>query len=532
MRKIVWLIIFVILSFESFANNISISNVNICNQDIVNHCTFIEFDISWENSWRVATGPSNWDASWVFIKYRLKNSTIWNHASLNWVDGTGSGDGHTVPANAAISSSNDDGMGHSKGIFIYGNTEFPQGSVSYTGVKLRWNYGFDGVSDTDSIEYCVMAIEMVYVPQGSFYVGDGTSISIRGQFESGTSGAALQITSEGALTLGGGGAGSLGNNNALGMAVGYKDDFNDVDSQTLPADFPKGYNAFYCMKYEITQEQYVVFLNKLDRTQQNVRTNTNLSSGTTSVTNRYVMSNSATIISRNGVRCDASIHSSDPISFYCDYNGNDIANESDDGQNISCNWVNWADLAAYLDWAALRPMTELEYEKACRGTLSAVANEYAWGSSSIAKATGISNSGANNETASNVGANAASDNHASVQGPMRAGNFGQGVSTRVGVGATFYGIMEMSGNNWERAISVGNTKGREFTGTHGNGELNATGNADVSNWPGSDAIGANSRGGYWRAPASYLRVSDRYYGSFGLNIHHNSDGSRGVRIAP
>ena len=45
--------------------------------------------------------------------------------------------------------------------------------------------------------------------------------------------------------------------------------------------------------------------------------------------------------------------------------------------------LSWPDLCAYADWAALRPMTELEYEKACRGPNNPVLGEYAWGNTSI-----------------------------------------------------------------------------------------------------------------------------------------------------
>ena len=44
--------------------------------------------------------------------------------------------------------------------------------------------------------------------------------------------------------------------------------------------------------------------------------------------------------------------------------------------------MNWQDLTSYLDWSGLRPMTEFEYEKACRGTLNPVAYEYPWGNNS------------------------------------------------------------------------------------------------------------------------------------------------------
>ena len=71
---------------------------------------------------------------------------------------------------------------------------------------------------------------MVYVPQGSFYVGDGQTLNaeLYGNFEEGTTGNAFQITSEAAITLGGGGAGSLGNNNAINQFNGSKRKRNEL----------------------------------------------------------------------------------------------------------------------------------------------------------------------------------------------------------------------------------------------------------------------------------------------------------------
>jgi hypothetical protein len=133
----------------------------------------VKFDLSWDNSWRVAQGPANWDAAWVFIKYRIKGQKTWNHATLHYADGSGTGDGHILPGGAAISSSNDNGSGGAYGVFVYHSSAYNQGSVSYAGVGLRWDYGVNSVPNADSVDIRVNAVEMVYVPQGSFSVGSG-----------------------------------------------------------------------------------------------------------------------------------------------------------------------------------------------------------------------------------------------------------------------------------------------------------------------------------------------------------------------
>ena len=505
----------VLFSNNMFSNNVVVSNLAINGQNTSNHSSLINFDISWDNSWRNSVGTTNWDACWVFVKYRKKAENTWHHATLSTTNSD-----HTAPTNSIIRTSSD-----GKGIFIYRSGDMLQGSVSYTGAKLQWNYGTDGLVDADSVEVCVFAIEMVYVPTGSFYVGDGTTTDIEGQFESGTSGAAKQITSEGSLTLGGGGTNSLGNNNASGMNTA--DDFNDGTSKTLPAAFPKGYNAYYCMKYSVTQEQYVAFLNKLTYTQQDTRTaiapNSAAGTGALKSDNAY----------RNGIDImTPGVSSNTPAVYACNLDGDANYNETVDGQNIACNYLSWADLAAYLDWAALRPMSELEYEKTCRGDHAVVANEYAWGTTNITQATGISNSGANNETASNSGANCAYGNNSNVQGPVRVGCFGQGVNTREGVGASYYGIMEMTGNLWERCVTVGNNTGRAYTGIHGDGALDITGDANVSNWPVSSGTGSCFRGGDWNDVLVWLRVSDRIRGAKSYSTRGYSYGGHGVRMVP
>ena len=486
------------------ANNLTVSDMTLTGQDTTSDFMLVEFDIAWENSWRVSSGPSNWDAAWVFIKYRRNSETRWYHATLNFVDGTGSGDGHTVPANALMDSKEDDGAGGAYGVFIYRDSDFPQADVVYNDVRLRWNYGIDGVADDDSIEVCVFGIEMVYVPQNSFYVGDGsTQTDVQGAFELENTGNPFHITSEGILTLGGNTPGSMC---TYGMAMTPPDDFNDATSKTLPAEFPKGYDGFYCMKYELHQQGYVDFLNKLDAAQAANRENTSETGwrhALTGTTGNFTTSN----------------------------------------PYVAAAYLSWADARAFLDWAALRPMTELEYEKACRGAVFPVPDEYAWGSDSIVRDTfAMNNMGMAHEGISlnylTTGGNAAYEESIyhknGIQGPLRVGIFAAntGNTGRVTSGATYYGIMEMSGNIWEQVVSVGSAQGRAFTGEHGDGNLDASGDANASNWPGTNAVGAGLRGGCFVRHDMDIRVSDRSLASYSVTIRSGGAGIRGVRSMP
>jgi hypothetical protein len=172
-------------------------------------------------------------------------------------------------------------------------------------------------------------------------------------------------------------------------------------------------------------------------------------------------------------------------------------------------------------------MTELEFEKSCRGTQTPVYQEYAWGGGNLTQNLGITNPGAYNETSTNNG-NCTYGNPSPTGGPMRVGAFATSTSTRITSGATFYGIMEMSGNLRERTITVGHTDGRAFTGNHGNGMLDDAGNADVNLWP-----FLSFRGGEWQAGnLSFLKVSDRYYAAISVADATASYGGRGVRSAP
>ncbi|MFY8022453.1 MAG: SUMF1/EgtB/PvdO family nonheme iron enzyme [Bacteroidia bacterium] len=518
------LAIICLFSLNARANNIVVTNVSLVGQNTnagINNSTnysIVKFDISWNNSWRVSTGPSNWDAAWVFVKYRV-GSGNWQHATLSSTKSD-----HTAPSGSTIDATSD-----GTGVFIYRNSE-GTGNFSLTDVQLKWKYGLNGVTDASTISISVFAIEMVYVPQGSFLIGSGGTES--GSFTNGSwiSGVSIpfEISSEGALGIDNVSGKLWGTSTSGSNTIGNT---NSDPEATISSSYPKGFSAFYCMKYEISQGQYVAFLNTLTRIQQDLRTATTLGVGTTSVTFRYVMCESSSIQSRNIIRCDASIHASNPITFYCDRDGDGIGNESNDGEFISANFLSWSDLSAYLDWAGLRPMTELEFEKVCRGTTSSpTANEYAWGTTSIIGATAISNSGLSNEIATNNDANVVYNSL--INGPMRSGAFAKSSTNRITSGASYYGVFDMSGNVWERPITIGNSSGRAFTGLNGNGELSTNGESDVSNWPGNSGDGAGFRGGRWNADTIRLRISDRTGAASIISGRNNDQGGRGVRTAP
>jgi hypothetical protein len=184
-------------------------------------------------------------------------------------------------------------------------------------------------------------------------------------------------------------------------------------------------------------------------------------------------------------------------------------------------------------------MTELEFEKACRGPNTAVANEHAWGNTTITAAATISGTDNGTETLTTANANAACSNTSFTggdtgYGPLRCGIFATSTSTRTTAGAGYYGNMELSGGLWEKTVSIGNPTGRTYTGAHGDGILTTTasyqGNATNTGWPGIDgttargvtgATGAGERGGDFSNAPTYSRVSQRYQAAY-------TDTSRGA----
>ncbi len=509
MITVAFLLLFCIT--ELFSNNLRISNVSIAGQNTVSDYAIVELDINWENSWRTdnlnGEGVENWDAVWLFVKYRKHSDGKWYHAALNSIAGNhscGTGTGASFfPAS--------DGTG----IFVY-REENGSGTFTQSNIQIRWDYGSQtgggALGDALNCDIQVFGIEMVYVPEGSFYAGDFNST---GTFRQSSNSTPVQITESPVVVKCSNTSYDDDKLEDTGILV---DGDNGIDKDGSSAvdntGFPTGYKAFYSMKYEITQEQYADFLNTLTSSQKSAR-----------FPNQF-----------NNFR-----HFLREVSgvYGCDANNNGVLNESDDGQNTACNYLSWADGAAYADWAGLRPMTELEFEKACRGIKNPVSGEYAWGTTQIAgSAYTLSGSGTENEDIStgystNAGNCSYSITDGSINGPLRVGIFaGNSANTdRITSGASYYGIMELSGNLWERPVILGEQTGRNFTGEHGNGILDASGNADVSNWPGTNAEGAGFRGGRWNINQSYCRISGREEASYTSNSRSQFNGFRCVRSA-
>jgi hypothetical protein len=131
------------------------------------------------------------------------------------------------------------------------------------------------------------------------------------------------------------------------------------------------------------------------------------------------------------------------------------------------------------------------------------------------------------ETASSSSANIAYNN-AYTLGPVRTGIFATGSTARLTSGAGFYGNMELSGNLWERVVTLGNPTGRTFSGVHGNGTLTSGGAADVSGWPA--AAGTGWKGGSWlNTTTNSATTSDRAQAANADNTRSADAGGRGVR---
>lgn len=474
-----------------FANNLELKNLNVSATDTATNTMTFSFDMTQDNSWRNAT---NYDAAWIFMKYSTDGGVTWQHATMasNGIDPMG----FSAPSDFQIVVPNDQ-----KGFFLQ-RTSFGAGSISASKVKFVWNYAQDGLSDAvaqaANTVNKISGVEMVYVPQGAFYAGDGNSSS-EYNFKQGTADTdPWYLSSENPITTT-----NSASDGYYYTSSGANGESSSGDAFLVPASFPKGYQPYYMMKYELTEGQWVSFFNTLTTVQKANRDVTSAALGG---------KNSDAVVNRNSINWDSS---------------HPTYKATTERPSRPAGYLGWPDVAAYADWAGLRPMTELEFEKAARGKdITAVADELAWGNTTAVVAavgditppnsdedgTEVLLNSNTNLNRNNLGwasgdgrAGGPADNQ---QGPLRVGIFAENVSDRTSSGAGYYGNLELSGNLAEPVVAIGRPQGRQFLGTHGDGELSATGgyegNATNADWPGINSniaygvngtVGIGYRGG-------------------------------------
>src|SRR4051812_38339513 len=79
MKKFLLLIILFAAVMPVYANRVQITNVTIINNGP--GAISVQFDLSWEKSWRFNIGPANYDGVWVFFKYKTAGGD-WTHLNL------------------------------------------------------------------------------------------------------------------------------------------------------------------------------------------------------------------------------------------------------------------------------------------------------------------------------------------------------------------------------------------------------------------------------------------------------------------
>jgi hypothetical protein len=402
----------------------------------------VKFDISWEDSWRHG---SFHDSAWVFFKVRGDDKSGWQPLRLaadKVVNPTGYGQQKGGTPLEFVVPPGDDGL---VGTFVRRAVE-GKGPVAAQGVAAVWDLAANrGIpKDLKGVSIRAFGIEMVYVAEGPFYLGSGgTELNRFFQYTDGSQDRQpYRVTIAGRVPTGR----QQGKLWATGIAP--------EDKGEIPASFPNGYAAFYCMKYFITQGQYADFLNTLTETQAR---------------GRFHIAGHGHWINRVG-------ESPNYIYSASGRPPNDYFRPRATERDQRCPWLSWADGAALAAWAGLRPMTELEYEKACRGPLQPAPNE---------------------------------------QGP------------------SYWGVVELNGGLvYERPVSAGSAVGRKFAGTHGRGTPMLP-----ADWP-ADVGAAVFRGDYLHgrqySSVGHLRVSGRMNA---VDVRadrgtHPFAGWRGARTAP
>lgn len=354
-------------------------------------------------------------AAWVFARFRDSDG--------NWRDVRWAESGHAVrPQNgggAGIEVIPGTGGPFVPGVFLVVSDLGEARNGAEWELELLWDYSTSQIEmPEEGLEIRVHSVDMVRVPAGTFPVG-----ATRGEAPSvlfGPDGGPYVIASEGSLAVG-----------PEGLQYDASD-YGGDQAGPIPADFPTGFGSFFIMRNEVSDAEYALFLSYLSGRARASR-DVSLSPG-------YRQAGGT-------IRVEGSRIVGDSLR--------------------AASHLTWADGTAWAAWAGLRPMSELEFEKA---------------------------------------AHLADD----------------------------LGIRDLTSGRWERAVSLGNDRGRAFRGSHGLGFLDDLGQPYAfvnEDWPGPMAVGSGFRGGA-DGLDDLSGKANRVYATYDATYGAENEGFRAVRSAP
>ncbi|AFM05702.1 Formylglycine-generating sulfatase enzyme [Bernardetia litoralis DSM 6794] len=526
------------IPINCFANNVKVDNL------VITENNFLQCTIKWENSWffnkeltEISENQNSnqkksfifKDGVWCFLKIRTNDYT-WKHIYLSENDIFINQNTNQIP-DTELETVADEG-----GFFLSSIIEESKNGISQTPISIKLP---DEIKNQFGVyDIALYAIEMVWIDEGSFFVGDGVhsqnALRKATQTNDSTDIKPFLINSENEILVGTNEGNLYGNTEQ-----------EEFPSSTISTTFPKGYDGFWIMKYEINQGQYSDFLNTLTFKQQLNRT----ANSPKSEINTPALAVSSNSLLRNSIFIKEK--GNEELNIPATYKADDETDyENTKGKYRACNWLNAEDIAAFLDWAALRPITEFEFEKAARGITNPIKGEFSWGTPYIIDADNLQNDGTESETVTEIANFADSAGLANynsgiqtntLNGVLRNGFGAKGsdfsssdFELRLQAGASFWGVMELSGNVWEYCVKINYPNSLSFQRNQvGNGFLDENGNADFLSF---DVVeGFMVRGGAWDSvtyPVGDFRdlsVSARYYSTLKNENRRGTTGGRGGR---
>lgn len=299
----------------STVNYMLIENVTVTGINTALGTAQVQFDINWGNSWKDSI---NWDAAWVFIKYKNTEGE-WKHAKINAI-GYDHGQG-----TSNIIQPTSDKMGAFVRMADYGQTNF-----SVDGMQLQWNFSLDGLSNVSNMEIKLFAIEMVYNPIGSFSFCDGQAYKPKGlDFNYSVINERMSPSINCQTQFWDYSDPNYLDTNTIRIKGNAGIDTNNDNIIDNP-NYPTGYFPYYAFKFELTDQQYSDFLNCLNEAQK---------------VNLEVLGGTSSLNLSNG-----KYYASSPNRAFSGTYG-----------------ISKAMLMAYADWSGLRPISVLEFSKSLWG---------------------------------------------------------------------------------------------------------------------------------------------------------------------